>query len=93
MLLTAAGLSGRRETARQLYAEHADRSFFPKLMEYIGSGPSFAIELQAEGAVEKWRQMIGPTDPEQARKEVRCTHLAFAHLAFAQFAAPAGLLA
>ena len=51
-------------------------------MEYIGSGPSFAIELQAEGAVEKWRQMIGPTDPEQARKEVplHISHLHISHL-------------
>lgn len=59
----------RPELAHALYKEHENRSFFPKLMDYVTSGPSFAIELQAVGAVQKWRDLIGPTDPVQAKKE------------------------
>lgn len=33
------------------------------------SGPVIAMELIGENAVTKWRELIGPTDSEVARKE------------------------
>lgn len=59
----------KRDLAHELYKEHENRSFFPKLMDYMASGPAFAIELQAVDAVRKWRNMIGPTDPAVAKVE------------------------
>jgi nucleoside diphosphate kinase len=59
----------KRDLAHALYKEHENRSFFPKLMDYMASGPAFAIELQAVDGVRKWRDMIGPTDPAVAKVE------------------------
>jgi nucleoside diphosphate kinase len=59
----------KAEVAAELYREHQERSFFPKLMDYMASGPAFAIELQAVDAVQKWRDLIGPTDPAVAKVE------------------------
>ena len=71
----------KRELAHELYKEHENRSFFPKLMDYMASGPAFAIELQAVDAVQKWRDMIGPTDPAVAKVEapqsLRAKHVRF----------------
>lgn len=33
------------------------------------SGPVIAMELLAENGVAKWRELLGPTDSEQARKD------------------------
>ncbi|PNF26166.1 Nucleoside diphosphate kinase 7 [Cryptotermes secundus] len=39
------------------------------LVEYMTSGPVIAMELLAENGVAKWRELLGPTDSEQARKD------------------------
>lgn len=69
----------KRDLAHALYKEHENRTFFPKLMDYMASGPAFAIELQAVDAVQKWRDLIGPTDPAVAKIEapqsLRATHV------------------
>lgn len=33
------------------------------------SGPVVALELLADSGVAKWREVLGPTDSEQARKD------------------------
>lgn len=33
------------------------------------SGPVIAMELLADNGVAKWRELLGPTDSEQARKD------------------------
>ncbi|KAF0311918.1 Nucleoside diphosphate kinase 7 [Amphibalanus amphitrite] len=59
-----------RAEAETFYAEHAARTFFPKLVEYMTSGPVVALELLGRDAVARWRQMMGPTDSEAARRDV-----------------------
>ncbi|XP_069689074.1 nucleoside diphosphate kinase homolog 7 isoform X4 [Periplaneta americana] len=39
------------------------------LIEYMTSGPVVAMELLADNGVKKWRELLGPTDSEQARKD------------------------
>lgn len=34
------------------------------------SGPVIAMELLADNGVTKWRELLGPTDSEEARKDV-----------------------
>jgi Nucleoside diphosphate kinase len=34
------------------------------------SGPVIAMELLADNGVAKWRELLGPTDSEEARKDV-----------------------
>jgi nucleoside-diphosphate kinase len=55
-----------REIAEEHYAQHKDRPFFGELVDYITSGPVFAIVLEGEGAVRLARQMIGATNPANA---------------------------
>jgi nucleoside-diphosphate kinase len=56
-----------RERAEQFYAVHRERSFFPDLVSYITSGPVVAIEVEGEDAVTRIRELIGATDPANAR--------------------------
>lgn len=36
---------------------------------FMSSGDVIKLELQGENAVRRWRELIGPTDSEKARKE------------------------
>lgn len=54
------------EIARQHYAEHVEKPFFPGLLQYITSGPVVALVLEGKNAVEEVRKMNGATNPLQA---------------------------
>ncbi|CAL5978926.1 Nucleoside_diphosphate kinase [Hexamita inflata] len=54
------------QDAAQFYAEHVSKPFYPSLQQMITSGPALIIELVGDQAVQKWRNIIGPTDPRQA---------------------------
>lgn len=57
-----------RERAEQFYAVHRERPFFGELVDYITSGPVVAVEVEDEGdAVSRLRDLIGATDPAEAR--------------------------
>jgi nucleoside-diphosphate kinase len=56
-----------RERAERFYAVHRERPFFGELVEYITSGPVVAIELEHEAAVTRLRELIGATNPAEAR--------------------------
>lgn len=56
------------EIAGQFYAEHRGKPFFNGLVDFVTSDVVTGIELVAENAVEKWRQLIGPTRTSQARQ-------------------------
>lgn len=55
-----------RELAERHYGEHSGKPFFPELVEFITSGPLVAMVLQAEGAIDAARQVIGATNPLEA---------------------------
>jgi len=55
-----------RELAERHYAEHQARPFFPELVEFITRGPLVAMVLEADGAIEAARQVIGATNPIEA---------------------------
>ncbi|GMH51027.1 hypothetical protein TL16_g10037 [Triparma laevis f. inornata] len=52
------------------YAEHKGKSFFPALAAYMGSGSVVALCLEKEGAIKSWRGLLGPTNPEVAKRSV-----------------------
>ncbi|MBD3421529.1 MAG: nucleoside-diphosphate kinase [Chitinivibrionales bacterium] len=56
----------RPEQAGGFYAEHQGKPFFDGLVEYMTSGASVVAVLQAEGAIGKWRELMGATDPASA---------------------------
>ena len=49
--------------ARQHYAEHEGKPFFPSLLEFITSAPLVAAVVEGPRAVAAWRQIAGGTDP------------------------------
>lgn len=55
-----------REEAGGFYAVHRERPFFGELTDFMSSGKTFAIVLEAEGAIAKWRETMGATDPKKA---------------------------
>lgn len=55
-----------RQEAEGFYAEHKERPFFNSLVEFMTSGPSMLLVLEGAGAVEKYRKLMGATDPAKA---------------------------
>ena len=55
-----------KEEAGGFYAVHRARPFFGELTDFISSGKIFAMVLEAEGAIAKWRDTMGATDPKKA---------------------------
>ena len=51
------------ELAREHYAEHEGKPFFPSLLEFITSGPVVAAVLEGPRAIAAFRQLAGGTDP------------------------------
>jgi len=52
--------------AASFYAVHKERPFYKDLCTYMCSGPVIVAALEAKGAVQKWRDLIGATDPKEA---------------------------
>lgn len=52
--------------AKGFYAEHSARGFFGELTEFMSRGPIFALCLEAEDGIKKWRDTMGATNPEKA---------------------------
>jgi len=55
-----------RELGEEHYAEHREKPFFGELVEFITSGPTWALVVEGEGAIATMRATIGATDPANA---------------------------
>ena len=55
-----------RELGEEHYAEHREKPFFGELVEFITSGPTWALVVEGEGAIATLRSTIGATDPANA---------------------------
>jgi len=54
------------DVADELYAEHLERPFYPPLRLFITSGPSVAMIVEGDEAVDVVRTLNGATDARQA---------------------------
>ena len=54
------------ELADQLYAEHVERPFYPPLRLFVTSGPSVAMVVEGDEAVDVVRTLNGATDGRKA---------------------------
>jgi nucleoside-diphosphate kinase len=54
--------------AQKFYAEHKGRPFYDTLCEFMTSAPIVVQVLEAENAIEKYRKVMGATDPEEAKR-------------------------
>lgn len=55
-----------KEEAGGFYAVHRERPFFGELTDFMSSGKIFALVLEAEDGIKKWRDTMGATDPKKA---------------------------
>jgi nucleoside-diphosphate kinase len=54
------------EMASGFYAEHEGKPFFDDLKKFMTSGPVFVQVLEGENAVQKNRELMGSTNPQEA---------------------------
>jgi nucleoside-diphosphate kinase len=52
--------------AQGFYHVHRERPFFAGLTDFMSSGPSVVLCLEAPDAIRKWRDLMGATDPAKA---------------------------
>ena len=52
--------------AGAFYEVHRARPFYSSLCEYMSSGPVLIVVLTGEGAIARWRDLMGATDPAKA---------------------------
>ena len=54
------------QEARGFYAVHKERPFYGDLVTFMTSGPVVLVVLEAEGAIQRWRDLMGPTNSNDA---------------------------
>ena len=59
-------MSLSEELLAEHYAHVADRPFFPNIVEFMQSAPVIALALEGEGVIAKVRDLLGPTNSEEA---------------------------
>jgi nucleoside-diphosphate kinase len=61
-------ISMDKKEAEGFYAVHRGKPFFESLTTFMSSGPSVVMVLEGEGAILKTRELMGATDPKQAKE-------------------------
>lgn len=54
--------------AEGFYAEHQGKPFFEALVDFMMSGPIVVAVIEGENAIERYRTLMGATDPEKREK-------------------------
>ena len=57
-----------QKEAKGFYYVHKERPFFESLTEFMCSGPVVLLVLEKENAVTAWRDLMGATNPEDAKE-------------------------
>jgi len=57
-----------KKEAEGFYYVHRERPFFGELTEFMSRGPCIVMVLEAEGAINRWRQVMGATNPAEAEE-------------------------
>jgi nucleoside-diphosphate kinase len=65
-ILAMRQLKATRAEIEGFYAVHRGRPFFDELCSFMTRGAVVVIALEREDAVQKWRDVIGATDPAKA---------------------------
>ena len=59
-------ITADRALGEEHYAEHREKPFFGELVDFITSGPTWALAVEGEGAIATMRKTIGATNPANA---------------------------
>jgi nucleoside-diphosphate kinase len=61
--------------ARLFYAVHEGKPFLGELVDFMSSGPAVPVRLRRDQAVPRLRELIGATDPKEAKPgTIRALH-------------------
>ena len=52
--------------ARGFYIVHKDRPFYASLCRFMTQGPCIPMVLEGDNAIQRWRDLMGATDPAKA---------------------------
>ena len=52
----------------KFYEIHKEKTFFTQLVDYMTSGKIIVMVLEGDNAVNKYRDLIGSTDPNKAKE-------------------------
>jgi nucleoside-diphosphate kinase len=52
--------------ARGFYYVHRQRPFYDSLCSFMTEGPSLLMVLEGDNAIQRWRDLMGATDPAKA---------------------------
>ena len=55
-----------RREAEEFYAVHRGKPFYEDLVNFMTEGPVVLLALEGENAIQKWRDLMGDTDPATA---------------------------
>ncbi len=55
-----------KDRLQRFYAEHRDKWYYARLIEFMLSGPSLFVEMRHEQAIHRARNLVGATDPCEA---------------------------
>ena len=67
LILKSKKLHISRDEAAEFYKVHQSKPFYDQLCNYLSSGPIEAMILEGENAVTKNREIMGATDPKDAK--------------------------
>ncbi len=67
-VLSAKMLHITREQAEGFYAVHAGKPFFASLTTFMSDGPILVMALEKENAIAEWREIMGATNPANAKE-------------------------
>jgi len=57
-----------QKEVKGFYYVHKERPFFDSLTEFMCSGPVVLLVLEKENAITAWRDLMGATNPEDAKE-------------------------
>ena len=61
-------ISMDKREAEGFYAVHQGKPFFESLTTFMSSGPSVVMVLEGDGAISKTRELMGATNPKEAKE-------------------------
>ena len=68
IVLSAKLIRMSKSDAEQFYLIHKDKPFYNELTDFMSSNQCMVLALQKENAVEEWRELIGSTNPNEAKE-------------------------
>lgn len=54
------------QQAEEFYDVHREKPFFRSLIHFMTSGPIMVLVIGGHGSIERWRKLMGATDPAKA---------------------------